>query len=219
MWAKIAVALVILVLAAVSVLEWRDHQAAKAKIAEQETELGRQVGRADDLFDAQAELEKRFRESDSTAVEREAELQEQITQKDSQLRAWQARARATADTLDKLMPEIMRPLWTQHLAYDDSVRVAGEQRVAARDSTILVLRGRITMRDSVISAKDLALDTTRTALASALEVGDFWREEAQRGDFNLFGIKLEVTCGVGATVGVGFKGFDGVVGFGCTVGK
>lgn len=46
-----------------------------------------------------------------------------------------------------------------------------------------------------------------------------WEEEARRRDINLLGIRLDLTCGPGAGVGVGTRGADAQIGVYCVIGR
>ena len=123
------------------------------------------------------------------------------------------------DSLETLLagalPDTLQPVLV-------ALRRACEARVATCQEAREALR---VSRDSVQALADstgAALESARAALDSAdvaLAAQRALVEELEKGDLNLFGLKLETTCGLGAGAGVGTRGPDALVGVLCVVGR
>ena len=128
-----------------------------------------------------------------------------------QIRDRNASIRELELQLAEALPEDMQPVLTALRNAQRAKDSAYEQLIAQRESQIEFLELEKVILNQVIGeheAKDIE---------EAAQI-ELWRTEARRKDLNIFGLKLNFTCGLSATAGVGFKGADAVVGVGCSVG-
>ena len=144
------------------------------------------------------------------------------------IRREERRAHSSEDTLRvvlrRLAPRYMPVLdalvgsWSAIVTSKDSeLRVERFTKAVIREERDTLRVATVTLAGSRDDWK-AAYTLERSARIKADSISKFWEREAQ-GDFVIFGLGLELTCGLQVGVYYGTKGGDLGVGAGCTLGK